>query len=1217
MNCNIEKLNASLKSYKEALEGSAPVLAEVKDKWVSKSLASLDRLGDMVDAIDSLLKIRDDKVISETKAKEEVRNNPIMGNLKTYKMSSELGFNESRLRPTGFNSVELKLEAGKIKSADGLVNEDGTDFELDVKAMPLYDKVLEAITSGRGLFDRAFRYSKESTSFSAFRMLMNGIGRETEKREVNHNVAIAVYASVMNTLANNYYRLSSPRDMNYVYYLHGKDPDMDVVTSEMAEDLGRLSSGGVSELELAESIGKDAVASLGLLEDMDKDVMAFRKLQTEFGVIGLAMAYDLGILLKPEDNDMMFRGSIRVAKMTEQGFGTDLASIKEGVKYVETSFDTKLTDALNIYDSPVSDVSNVKTKTSIGNKVSSTLKEHELRQQGIAYNINSGWDNLLEMFTGSDGKLQEQRLMYALGYTDKEKMETLSGNARITAEGRNAGIAEKVALLQELEERRTGEDFYFDFDTATNDRSHLFSKVNPQTEKELFRWLIAPSLPAYTITEGMLEEVVRLKDQIDTISEVEDLQGSAENYKEIAATHQFMFGVVQAFDGVEIEGRKVRSADNLRNSSVVEEFQRIRKAREGNPDLGKEVVNQIVEAGKAKGDSGTHIGHVLLALANLDRLVEGEGEFETDMLVEFDGKTNGLSYRMMQYAVGPFQKYLPKVGLRDGKDTITSLGDLKDVKEGEKELDSYEVNGELVQEVFKEKLEASYVPGSLGEESIRFVQKELSRKDSRLPNLTMDEQGLKAVRNLLKGPVMIFVYGAGIAKIAQNVSISITNEYLAKVISSIPIGREGFMGELGKYRLTEKGLDTAIKVFGMEGKVVTDAQRSSVRKAVEELKNKQVNVLDSSTSGNYIAYRVFERVSFTYGGAISEALKKEFEAHQDLNGELNGAAGAVFKMFEVVYEAELRKARADNGGKLTGNQVKEIRAKLEKMLPSMRTFNSRGRDDGLTLIKGKAGSKLDTGSTESVQFPGISVLVMADGLEGVGAKLPVLPTHSADSHTMAKTLKESVEADPIYGQFTQVFDAKVQHVADTVSGPIYNKNWYEDNRDNSILDNVLEMLEEVSKEYDKVRLEYGESDLLPSEEVTARSATVGELHEELNQIISRMEIKDYAEADKKLARRQFKAKLQKLQSTKTISDKNRENIFSGSYTVMQMNGGFGAYRVKGQESKKAVTEVKEIGKKQSTTQEVEDFGIIGKSKIKASKDKLKDLIGSTDIEGNC
>jgi hypothetical protein len=66
-----------------------------------------------------------------------------------------------------------------------------------------------------------------------------------------------------------------------------------------------------------------------------------------------------------------------------------------------------------------------------------------------------------------------------------------------------------------------------------------------------------------------------------------------------------------------------------------------------------------------------------------------------------------------------------------------------------------------------------------------------------------------------------------------------------------------------------------------------------------------------------------------------------------------------------------------------------------------------------------------------------------------------------------------------------------------------------------------------------------------------------------------------------------------------------------------MNGGFGAYRVKGQEGKKAVTEVKEISKKQGTTQEVEDFGIIGKSKIKASKDKLKDLIGSTDIEGNC
>jgi hypothetical protein len=1229
MTCNLDKLKTSLGKYKDALGNVAPtIITKIGNGSTIRPLVGLNALTSMLEALDDLTTIRKEKAVSEEAAKKKVKANPIMGSL-SARNDSPLGINESKLNPTGFNLIELVKKGDKITSADGLGNEDGSDFVIDTKLLPMYENVENVITGKTGVFDRSISKALSKKDMpSVLRML------KTSKGEVNHNMVLALYSSLMNTLTNNYRKLSEQRDLDYVYYLRNKDPDTDVLENGFG-DMAKLADGGVSELELTDSIGKDMVAALGLLDDQDKDVMAFKKTRSELGALGLAMAYDLGILEKPADPSDKKQSATsinfdniritRIKKMGEDGkspFQEGLGRIKDAIRYINDSFDVEMEDALNIYDSPVEQVSQVKTRTTIGNEVSDALKEHELRQQRVPYNVNSGWDKLLDMFTVK-GKLDVRSLRYALGYTDEDKMKTLSGNGMITAEGRNAGIVEKVAMLQELEERRTGENFYFRFETDTNDRSRLASKITPQMEKELFRWLISPALPTYTITDKMLNDVVNMKDDLDTLDSIEALK-SKDNYKEMVIAHQFMYGVVQALDGVVVGGSKIKSADNMRNSTIVEEYLKIAEAMRKDKGTAKDIVDQIVEAGKTKGDSGTHIGHVMLALANMERLLAGKGEFETDMIVEFDGKTNGLSYRVMQYAVGNYKEYLPKIGLRGKDEHITSLGDLKDAKtsDGDREFDSYEHNGGSVLQEFDK------IVNNNSNDSNEFVRKELAKgKSSRLPVLSTSSDALKVVRNLMKDPVMIFVYGAGILAIAKNVSTKIANEYLDKVMSEIPIGEHGFVGESGSYRLTEKGVTTALAAFGMKDDFKSAEVRKKTVAAIEDLKNRQVDVTSTSALGNVIANRVYRRVATTYGAAISTALGKEFKVQQQVNSALNSAAGAAFNMFESVYNAELDKARSSNGGLLTGKMVKDIQKKLEGMLPNMKTFNSKGRSDGLTLIKGKAGKQKQKNNNKyvSADVAGVQVLVMADGLEGVGAKMPVLPTHSADSNSMARTLKDSVEADPVYGQFTQIFDALAMHVANTTAGSSYNKNWYEDNRDNSILANMLGMLNGVSNEYGKYLESNKEltEDWLPAHEMTSFSATKAELRAERAAITAKLTTsgREWNEetVDNILDNRKFDSSTTQILTTKVISDANRSKLFAKDHVVMQMGGGFNAYKTEGSGNTTTGTDLDEAAKWFKENEVIFDVesGIIGKPKTIQSREDLKDQTGSYNITGSC
>ena len=48
------------------------------------------------------------------------------------------------------------------------------------------------------------------------------------------------------------------------------------------------------------------------------------------------------------------------------------------------------------------------------------------------------------------------------------------------------------------------------------------------------------------------------------------------------------------------------------------------------------------------------------------------------MTVEFDGLTNGFSFRSMQFPLGAYDEWLPRVGVIDGDSEVGSMAEMKE-----------------------------------------------------------------------------------------------------------------------------------------------------------------------------------------------------------------------------------------------------------------------------------------------------------------------------------------------------------------------------------------------------------------------------------------------------------------------------------------------------------------------------------------------------------
>ena len=177
-----------------------------------------------------------------------------------------------------------------------------------------------------------------------------------------------------------------------------------------------------------------------------------------------------------------------------------------------------------------------------------------------------------------------------------------------------------------------------------NDRKHIDSNtVNPMADKRLTRWLAVVATGGMTTTYNRLDKLVNDVDRADHVN--------PEYNKELS----FIYGVVQAFDGIP----GIVSIDkNATIEDIINSYKKIASlTREGRIDLVKKATmtqseKQGLSAAELKSYGKLdHVGHALMAIAELDKMDQGRAigtEFTHKMFVEFDGRVNGYFIKLMQ-----------------------------------------------------------------------------------------------------------------------------------------------------------------------------------------------------------------------------------------------------------------------------------------------------------------------------------------------------------------------------------------------------------------------------------------------------------------------------------------------------------------------------------------------------------------------------------------
>jgi hypothetical protein len=397
-------------------------------------------------------------------------------------------------------------------------------------------------------------------------------------------------------------------------------------------------------------------------------------------------------------------------------------------------------------------------------------------------------------------------------------------------------------------------------------------------------------------------------------------------------------------------------------------------------------------------------GHAALAVANIRKYKEG-GEYTTTIF-ESDGLTNGFAFRTLQFPDSANAQWLTKTGfIADGTNEFTGLDSMNAFKSLDAEnTDVYETAGAKVKLTSKHTLETIL-------------------NDNKLVN--------DKIRSLMKYPVMIINYGSSLTSIEKNITKDKVED-----VAEVLLTREGGKAD-GAY-------------------VVTDGELKTIDSRLPGLRAKLLVASIHSPELAPLKGILEEYVGDKYAGPITDYLGEVFEEQIRYNGIMNNAFNGVYNALAMAYEKFLE----DAGGNATEAEATEFLKDNLKFSPLVTTSSSDKLSEGILMIK----KQLDKDVKSKVR----TKFVHVDGLDGSQGNKPYIRTIKIpgvmgvvmmvlgmDGTTMAKTLNDSAEG------FLSVHDAIVLGAGEMQSIVDYNRNFYEGNRDYSMVGVILDMLKRV------------------------------------------------------------------------------------------------------------------------------------------------------------
>ena len=748
-----------------------------------------------------------------------------------------------------------------------------------------------------------------------------------------------------------------------------------MATEELAErftkvdemDLTNIAGNATPYRFEAETIGASVLSSLGVGFKDDISMTYEAALKADLGTIVLKM---LAAENKIEITGLRQNDSKGLVYAVSMNYETSLKSDSDKAKQYEAQYGIDYLGGRTFKLFKPSGFREVEIKNEPYTEASEEQAGVIRKLESMEFSLNEGYDVLKEMYSPDELKVQ-------MGYGKEFKTKT-----NIDAQAsRNREIETHVDSLGELaqlkDENGNNANIWFNWFLSKNRRYNLDSTtINPQTVK-LHRFLVTAKSATARVGNKLLA----------------DIKAVSSKSKE---AKMFKYALVQAFDGA----AGVESIDKVNWNTVEARANKLLAMSK------QELITLAKESPKL-----AHVGHTAVAIANIDRVQNGEA-FDSNLTVEFDGLTNGFAFSMLQFPQSGFKGWLDRIGMLlkgskyyevDSMAEVRSLGF----------LDTYEsLNSEVKYpsvEIFK------------GKENK--IQRDIY--NTLLPDLS----NTSVARSLMKGPVMIFNYGAGIAKIQEN----ITDELLVDALEKLA-NNEELMLELG----------------------VTE----------EMLKNRDIK----SAEMKNVVDTISDVINTMYSIPITEALGRVFQDRVELNKEMSGAFNEMYNEFIIALGAKM--ATVQKGSILPSKKemIDVVKSVIKEKGPIINGPTTLGLED-MILIGARAVMDIETftgdttnNSVESSAkgMPGAALVVRILGKPGAAGN--VIPIHAMDATTIGRAIVET------NGGFLGVHDAMVLGINQADAVESYNKNWYELNRNYSVLEEVIKAADKAGVDTGKLKV---------------------------------------------------------------------------------------------------------------------------------------------------
>lgn len=808
------------------------------------------------------------------------------------------------------------------------------------------------------------------------------------KGTANENVAVALHMAILNTLDEVSAELTTLDDEK-ISKLYG----VEAVKNEAAKN--QLKELGVPAKLIAERIGLDVLTLLGLKRktSAEDSKELYSNLAVSLGLYAIELANNKGLIEVTEPTVK------QIAAILGNEVTSDAVNYYIKMKSKNSGLlAAKEYDAINAQVGSNGQIrKDVKFTKPDLRKVKGSIRRSTLvKAPTEVVDAQKSYTAMPWKIKGLDGHkamkevlaLGQAALMRAQGWLTADELSNISAERRDAVASKNEAIKRSVnALYRAAKKVSSGEEInemWFDWFIAKNGRLMIDSAgLNPQGDK-LHRHAMGIKGTESLVTKEN-EHVFKLG--------VAQAFGFDTDKKSTAASMKFAEQLLTK-DGLEaIEKEWAKYLQELKTGG---------STRKLKVQIGDNVIELKTEI----------ISHTADGIEAVRQYVQADGkEFTTTLTLEMDGVTNGFALKVLQFATSldkafgkdgktTAEEWMNKVGLEINNDGTEMAAKLES-----KVVDSYKTLAKQMTEKMLDKaarsIEEKY-ESVLGRNP-DVVAKEVAVLSKALGAL-QDKNGVtKWARDIFKPPFMTFNYGAGFAKIREELGASIIDRLMTLVEA-----------------------DTHTDEMATLMKMLTG--ESTTEKAKEVLMTNRLDKIEYLDSN--VRQHLEALIAVSYGKVVTDVMSAEFGDMVEANQHIMVGMKLVHRLWEISAKEELAKIAKAEGG-LTIDAIERVYEALADKFPIIKgplgdlstgvaVFKTKLQEsakDGEPSPYGKGGAYVTRDGKSTTR----SVARVAKMVTEAASAALVVPIHTLDAAIMSTATTDK--------NVLQVFDAIVTDIS--------------------------------------------------------------------------------------------------------------------------------------------------------------------------------------------